>query len=172
MADTNLTLDRLKELLDYNLQTGLFIWKCRTSNRVKVGDVAGRNNGNGYVRIAIDGKNYYAHRLAWMFVHGEIPALEIDHADGNRSNNKIENLRLASHAENGQNQALRATNTSGMIGVSWSKAHGMWCAYIFKSGKKKHLGLFKDLDEAGAAYLSAKAVMHSFQQSPRGARDA
>ncbi len=162
-----LTVERLGEVLSYEPEMGLFRWKRRTSNRVKVGDVAGRMNGNGYIRISIDGGHYYAHRLAWLWANGAWPEFEVDHRDGDRSNNRIENIRQASHAENGQNQALRATNTSGRHGVSWSRQHCKWAAYIVSGGKKRHLGLFDCLDKAASAYLEAKRLMHSFQPEPR-----
>lgn len=162
-----LTSRRLGEVLSYEPESGLFFWRQRTSNRVKVGDIAGRANGNGYVRISIDGVSYYAHRLAWLAVHGEMPAGEIDHRDGNRSNNRLENLRPASHDQNSQNQPLRSTNTSGRHGVSWSAPHQKWAAYINLEGRKRHLGLFTDLDSAAKAYLEAKAQLHRFQPVPR-----
>lgn len=162
-----LTAERLGEVLSYEPEIGLFRWRVRTSNRVKVGAVAGRSNGNGYTRICVDGVQHYAHRLAWLAVHGEHPAGEIDHRNGDRADNRIENLRVASHAENGQNQALRATNTSGRHGVSWSKNHSKWVAYIVKAGKKKPLGLFECIERASEAYMAAKASLHAFQPVPR-----
>lgn len=93
--------------------------------------------------------------------------LSYDHINGNRSDNRISNLRLAQHRENGQNQALRKTNTSGKHGVSWSKPHNKWAAYIMKDGRKRHLGLFDSLEDAGDAYLAGKARLHQFQPVPR-----
>lgn len=167
MDKVNLTANRLREALNYTPETGGFTWRITSSNRSPVGSVAGRDNGNGYRRIMVDGVVYYAHRLAWLYVYGEWPLHEIDHCDGNRSNNRIVNLRPATHKENGQNQALRSTNSSGHHGVSWSKQHGQWCAYICVGGKKKHLGLFDDVKNAGAAYLVAKQKIHQFQPVPR-----
>lgn len=141
----------------------------RASNRVAVGGLAGRQNGNGYTRISIDGVSYYAHRLAWLWVHGEWPEHEIDHTNGLRSDNRVTNLRAAEHNENMQNQPLRSTNTSGRHGVSWSKLHGKWAAYIMTRGRKRHLGLFDDVDEAGRAHLREKACEHKFQPVPRDA---
>lgn len=162
-----LTAVRLRTVLDYDLDTGLFKWRISTSNRALAGSVAGRSNGNGYRRIMIDHGTYYAHRLAWFYVYGEWPVDELDHADGNRSNNRILNLRPATHAENGQNQPLRCSNSSGKHCVSWHKHAFKWCAYIWVSGKKKHLGLFESIDDASAAYLKAKAMHHQFQPIPR-----
>lgn len=167
MAATNITLSELHNLLDYDSETGFFRWKRRTSNRVSVGDIAGQDNGAGYIRINIYGRRYYGHRLAVFYTTGEWPQHEVDHADGNRANNAISNLRLATHKQNSQNQPLRSTNTSGKHGVSWSKLRGKWAAYICDNGQKVHLGLFESLDAAGNAYLLAKAKLHSFQKVPR-----
>lgn len=167
-----LTAERLGEVLAYEPDTGIFRWRIRPSNRVKVGAVAGRSNGNGYTRICIDGVNHYAHRLAWLAVHGKHPAGEVDHSNGNRADNRIANLRVGTHAQNAQNQPLRVTNTSGRHGVSWSKPHGKWAAYIVKAGRKSHLGLFDCIVKAGEAYMAAKARMHAFQPVPRDAANA
>lgn len=167
MARSELTIERLRQALDYDPETGVFRWKISTSNRAPAGAVSGTDNGVGYIRITIDGRRYYAHRLAWFWVHGEMPTHEIDHADGVRSNNAIRNLRHATHAENGQNQKLRSTNSSGKAGVSWSKRHGKWVAYIWSLGKKRHLGLFDCAEQASRAYLAAKARLHDFQPVPR-----
>ena len=167
MTEMNLTLDRLKKVLSYDHTTGVFHWRVSTSNRVKAGRMAGRDNGVGYLRLMLDRRLYYTHRLAWMYVHGTMPEVEIDHINGNRSDNRISNLRLAQHRENGQNQVLRKTNTSGKHGVSWSKPHNKWAAYIMKDGRKRHLGLFDSLEDAGDAYLAGKARLHQFQPVPR-----
>ena len=130
MSKKNLTQDRLKYLLSYDSETGVFVWVRTTSNRVSVGSRAGRDNGNGYRRINIDGCPYYEHVLAWLYTHGEYPRVEIDHKDGDGYNNCISNLREATHLENGQNQSLRSTNTTGAHGVSFSKLHKKYEAYI------------------------------------------
>ena len=158
---------RLVEVLDYDPESGVFRWLISTSNRVKVGAVAGRDNGNGYIRICIDGKNYYAHRLAWFYSHGVWPEKEIDHRNGNGMKNWLSNLRPATHAQNGQNQPLRSTNTSGFTGVSWSKLHEKWESYIWVNCKKVHLGLFRKIENAKKAYLAAKQGLHKFQPVPR-----
>lgn len=169
MAANKITAERLRSLLSYDSATGIFAWLKPTSNRVSVGCRAGRDNGNGYRRINIDGRSYYEHHLAWLHVHGEWPEYEIDHRDGERSHNWISNLRPATHEENGQNQPLRSTNTSGAHGVSWSKPHSKWAAYIWTGGKKKHLGLFVNREDASRAYLAAKRELHAFQPVPRDA---
>lgn len=163
-----ITWERLTYLLAYDPLTGVFRWRQRTSNRVKVGEVAGREHGNGYLRVSLDKSSYFLHRLAWFYVHARWPDKEIDHIDGVRRNNAIRNLRPAEHRENGQNQPfLRSTNTSGYCGVSWSKPHGKWAAYIYRGGRKYHLGLFGCEKEAARAHLAAKREMHWFQPSHR-----
>jgi len=162
-----ITAKRVRQLLDYDPEAGVFVWRERTSNRISVGDVAGRDNGNGYRRISIDGQSYYEHQLAWLYVYGEWPQNEIDHRDGNGFNNKISNLRDATHEENCQNMPLKTTNTSGITGVSWSKLHSKWEAYIWRGYKKKYLGLFESLSDAREAYLRAKRELHTFQPKPR-----
>lgn len=167
MTGSIITRARLAELLSYDPETGVFRWIKPTSNRVRAGSVAGRNHGNGYLRISLDKQSYYLHRLAWLWIHGEFPTGEVDHRDGVRSNNRASNLRAAEHRENAQNQPLKVSNTSGRHGVSWSKLHDRWAAYIHVAGRKRHLGLFDDLDSAGRAYLKAKAELHPFQPVPR-----
>lgn len=169
MKAETITLERLRELLSYDPETGIFIRRITTSSRSLKGSKAGRNNGNGYLRMMIDGYTDYAHRFAWFYVYGKWPEYEIDHIDGNGRNNRISNLRDAPHAQNSQNLSTRSTNKSGMIGVSWMKSYQKWEAYIWVNYKKKNLGYFDDLQEAGAAYLNAKQELHRFQPTPRGA---
>lgn len=168
MAKPDITLDRLKALLLYDPATGLFTWRARTSNRVKVGSTAGRDNGNGYTRISLDGRSYYAHRLAWFYVHGVFPTNVIDHKDGNGFNNAILNLREATQMENGQNMLMsRRHGTSGYCGVSWSKQKRKWEAHITVGYKKRNLGFYSAPEDAARAYLAAKQELHQFQPKPR-----
>lgn len=169
MTNDDIRLERLREVLALDESRWKFLWAKPTSNRVKAGQAAGRNNGKGYLRISIDGKNYYAHRLMWFWIYGQMPNLEIDHIDGNRSNNAPWNLRLAEHRQNSQNQGLRATNKSGFHGVSWCKHLSKWVACIHVAGKKRHLGVFSDASDAALAYLVAKRQAHPFQPVPRDA---
>lgn len=115
----------------------------------------------------VDGYTDYVHRVAWFHFYGEWPEFEMDHIDGNGMNNRISNLRPATHAQNSQNLTLRSTNKSGMTGVSWLKSLRKWEAYIMVNYKKKGLGYYDDLLEAGAAYLKAKRELHCFQPTPR-----
>lgn len=99
------SVNRVKKLLDYDKLTGIFKWKIQQSNRIKIGSIAGTIRDNGYIKIIIDGQLYFAHRLAWLYVTGEWPKQNIDHKNGIKNDNKFDNLREATHSENGQNRA-------------------------------------------------------------------
>jgi hypothetical protein len=162
------TAEEVRALLDYDPATGLFRWRESNSNRVRVGDVAGCPNGRGYTFIGLAGKRHRAHRLAWLWVHGTWPAGDIDHRDGQRSNNALANLREVTIAENRQNVAKQRRPTSSRyIGVSWAKREGRWEAYINHGGKQQPLGYFPTEELAYAAYLAAKAQLHTAQPVPR-----
>ena len=158
---------RLKELLEYDEDTGVFVWL--QTRRVKAGSVAGCADKNGYWRIWIDQREYLAHRLAWLYVHGEWPKDQIDHRDGNRSNNRICNLRECSMAQNNQNALRKPGIGSPYTGVRWAKNRQAWEAKIGFSGVSKHLGYFSDPEAARDAYLAAKSNHHEFQPVPRDA---
>ena len=159
---TELTQQRLKELLSYDPETGLFINLTQRSN-VKAGAVAGCKHSSGYIYIKIDGKKYKSHRLAWLYVYGNIPEKGLDHINEIKDDNSIVNLRLATDQENMQNVSNpRIDNTSGFRGVSWSKNTKKWRARIALNGKLKHLGLFNTREKAHDAYLKAKREIHPF----------
>lgn len=158
--DGQLTAERLRELLAYDPNTGVFTWRLGRG-RVKAGYVAGAPNGKGYLLIKIDGKNHKAHRLAWLYMHGEWPSSEIDHKDRVKTNNRIQNLRAVTRSENSQNKTLPKNNTSKFRGVYWHKRDRRWVAKIAINGKRKHLGHFDTAESASAAYLDAAAQMHT-----------
>jgi hypothetical protein len=159
----SLTAERLREVLDYNPETGVFTWKVRTSIRVVAGKVAGSVGKRGYLIIGVGGRNYYAHRLAWLHMTGEWPASEIDHADRVRTHNKWSNLRLATGGQNQHNAGARINNSSGALGVNWDKRRGCWVAKICIDRKQIYLGSFGlDKGAAEAAYRCAKAELHPF----------
>ena len=101
-----MTQEYLKSLLDYNPETGKFIWKVSKNNRVKSGSEAGTIQSSGHRSILIDKKDYLAHRLAWLWYYGRWPEDQIDHINHNPDDNRIENLREVSNQENGKNQSL------------------------------------------------------------------
>lgn len=149
-----ITQDRLKELLRYCPATGVFTYaKGRSGKNVKVGDRAGWISDKGYVRVCLDNRTYFAHKLAWLFVYGEYPD-RLDHRNRDRSNNSISNLRKASNSQNQMN-AASGRNSSGYKGVSWHKHTKKWVARIRKDGKLIALGCFSDPKEAARAYNDA-----------------
>ena len=150
-----ITQERLKELLHYDPETGIFTRKIAASNRVRVGDVAGTLSGGGYVYVCVDGHSYRAHRLAWLYTYGTFPSDKLDHEDRDRSNNRISNLRPATQKQNCENVGLQVNNTSGFRGVSWNKAASKWSAAIKHNYRRIHLGLFNTAEEASAAFESA-----------------
>jgi hypothetical protein len=165
MAKTNLTAERLRELLSYDPETGIFT-RLTSGSSFSAGDVAGGCRG-GYIQIRVDGVKYSAHRLAWLYVFGEHPTNEIDHIDGDGINNKITNLRGATHSENQQNKTAFENSSSGLVGVSWHKRSKKWYASIGYNGSRKFLGSYKERERAYAAYLEAKAIFHTFQPTQR-----
>lgn len=162
MAD-DLTAERVREVLDYNPETGVFVWKQRTSNRVKVGDVAGGPTGQGYAHIGVDGRRHLAHRLAWLYVHGEWPSMAIDHKNGDGGDNRIANLRLATATQNAQNIRKATTgSTSPLLGVGWNEVRRGWVARIRVNGRTVQLGCFATDIEGHQAYVAAKRQFHEF----------
>ena len=165
-----LTAERLRELFAYDSSTGLFTRKVSTTNRVKVGDVAGSPNQKGYINIMVDGRLYPAHRLAWLYEHGIWPQGQIDHINGVKADNRIANLREATNGQNKQNmRSARADNGSGLLGVRWHDRDQRWHARIMLDGKAKHLGSFGSSEEAQAAYLAAKRELHDFGEIAKDA---
>jgi hypothetical protein len=155
-----LTQARLKEVLHYDPETGIFTRRIRTSTRVNIGDIAGFVHSSGYVHIKIDRKIYKGHRLAWLYMTGNWP-YELDHKDGIRSHNWFDNLRDVSKSGNSQNQRkARKDNKNGHLGVSILKKTGTFRACIAINGKNKHLGCFNTADEAYDAYVTAKRIYH------------
>ena len=137
-------VERLKELYSYDDKSGEFT-RLTNAGGYAIGSVAGRLS-NGYISIGIDGKEYGAHRLAWMYVYGEVPLFEIDHIDRNRSNNAIDNLRAATSSENNLNRKIFKNNTSGCKGVSFTD--NRWRASITIDGKRINLGRFVKYSDA------------------------
>lgn len=158
---------RLKELLNYDSDTGIFTWKVNRHGSAAAGTVAGSVNSKGYRCIKIDGRLFQAHRIAWAMVHGEWPKRGIDHANRNRDENWIGNLRVATRSENSANSKKPAHNTSGLKGVTWHKQRQKWAAQIGVHGKNKHLGLFATPEEAHEAYK--KAANDNFKEFARTA---
>jgi len=150
-----LAQERLKELLHYDPDTGVFTW--RVSKRgIKAGSIAGATDKHGYSIIGADKARYKAHRLAWLYVYGGFPCGEIDHEDRDKANNKIANLRDVEAIENRRNMPIPSHNTSGIVGVCWDAARGLWAARIQVNGRSINLGRFASKKEAAAARESAE----------------
>lgn len=155
-----LTQERLKELLEYNPETGLFVRLIgRSGPNARVGDVAGCDNGKGYIRIYVDGTAYKGHRLAWFYVYGEWPA-EIDHINGDKSDNRLANLRSVTRSQNRMNVGAYKSNGSGYRGVNFDKATGKWKAQIQRDGRKRAIGYFGTPEDAKAAYDAEAERLH------------
>ena len=157
----DLTAEFLRSVLDYNPETGVFTWKV-DRQRVKKGTIAGNIYASGHMRIRVDGRSYYAHRLAWLFYYGEWPKGPLDHKDRDPANNAISNLRECTFSENRQNSTRSRGSTSKYQGVTWHKRANKWVAGIRVNKKSIHLGYFDDELEAANAYREAKEKYHPF----------
>jgi hypothetical protein len=155
-----LNAERLRELLHYDPETGVFTWSNKTRRSDFLGRTAGSITKGGYVEIGIDNVSYYAHQLAWLYMTGGWPADLIDHEDTRRNNNVWLNLRIASYSQNGANSKLRADNKSGRKGVYWHRAARKWAASIKHNQRITHLGLFETVPEAAEAYEIAARDLH------------
>jgi hypothetical protein len=153
-----LTPERLRSVLSYDPLTGLFTNRVDRGNRSRAGHIAGSTRKDGYIEVAVDGRPYLGHRLAWFYMNGEWPPGRLDHKDLKRGNNKWKNLRLATPAQNLQNIGVSAHNTTGRKGVSWHKASRRYRASIRANGKQIHLGNFDTIEEAAAAYATAAQI--------------
>lgn len=143
-----------RELFEYDPKSGILTWRISTNNRVCVGDVVGCINPTGHWVGHIDGTVYVLHRIIWLWMTGEPPALEVDHKNTVGSDNRWDNLRLATSSQNNGNFGLSKRNTSGFKGVTLHKPTGKWMAKITKDRQQEYLGLFTRLDDAAAAYMA------------------
>lgn len=144
----------LSELLRYEPDTGKIFWIVSRKGHARAGMEAGSRHGKGYIEIGIDGHSYLAHRIAWCFVYGDPGSdAQIDHINGVRNDNRIVNLRVATHAENTQNSKPRTHSKSGIKGVRLMR--GRWCARIKVNKTEIWLGSFGTIEEAKAAYNEA-----------------
>ncbi len=156
-----LTQERLKELLSYDPETGVFIWAGNQFPKLTA-KVSGNLRKDGYRRIAIDGKDYYAHRLAWLYVYGEFPSNQIDHINRIKDDNRIENLRDVTQNLNQWNRKNpRADNQTGYLGVTFCKKSGKYAARIAANKSYIHLGTFLNAEDASNAYFEHKKIIHA-----------
>lgn len=150
-----ITAQRLRELLHYDPETGIFTWRVRISQRIRAGTKAGSFSPRGYRLIRVERRLYFAHRLAWLYMTDAWPSADIDHINLVKDDNRFANLREASRSQNCANVSLPVNNTSGFKGVTWMKDRKKWQASIHISPRRIYLGLFDTAEEAGAAYARA-----------------
>ena len=158
-------VDLVSSLIKYDEKTGLFYWKKRPHNnsRMRAGDAAGTVLKDGYIMIRILKRGLLAHRVAWSIYYGNVPEGQIDHINGNKSDNRISNLRVVSVSENAQNKRNPLSrNKNGCLGVSRFK-NGKYRATINIGGKNVYLGSFESAEKASEAYQSAKKKHHIAQ---------
>lgn len=142
-----LTLERLKEALWYDEESGRFFWNTKIKGII-IGSEAGSNDAHGYGQIRLDGKVYKEHRLVWLYVTGRWPEGQIDHINHERRDNRFHNLREVDNAGNHTNRPMQRNNTTGVVGVSYCKRIDRYEAYITIDGKRKNLGHYKTLAQA------------------------
>lgn len=158
----------LRELLQYDPETGVLVWRARNSGSKQDKNFNARflgkpaltaNVGNGYLHGEIVGHRVLAHRVVWAFVHGEWPDGQIDHINGDRADNRIANLRVVTAAGNAQNLALRLSNKSGAHGVTFCKRRSKWRARVNVFGSERHLGEFRNIEDAIRARKLAEQAL-------------
>lgn len=149
-----ISVARIRELLVYDEHTGIFTWRVGRRSASK-GALAGTKRPDGYIKISLDRTQCLAHRVAWAYTTGTWPGQELDHRNRDPSDNRMCNLRLASRSQNRANQTMAKRNTSGLKGVSWSRAGRGWMAQIMKDNKHFYLGIFETKEKAHSAYAAA-----------------
>lgn len=157
-----------QELLQniFHYENGSLFRKKQIGDNTLIGKLAGRKN-HAYRAVSVKGKEYMEHRVIFMLHHGYLPP-EVDHIDGNKTNNRIENLRPATHAENLRNQKLRICNTSGVKNVGWAKREQRWRVRLTINGKDKHIGYFKDRELADLVAVESCDLYHKNFSSYKG----
>jgi hypothetical protein len=151
-----ITQEFIKELFEY--KDGELYWKIKTTNRVKIGNKVGTLK-DGYLQTRVLGKICKVHRLIFLIHYGYIPKF-LDHINNDRNDNRIENLREATHAENGKNLSLRKYNVIGINNVSFDLSRNKWIARIVVNKKTKYLGRFKNLEDAIEARKNAEILFY------------
>lgn len=158
-----LTQAELKKLLIYDPATGIFVW--RVARKDRIGKKAGALNGFGHRQIRLKGKLYMAHRLAWLYLHGEWPQTNIDHINGIPDDNRINNLRLATSKQNQENVKLRVDNASGCRGVSWNYREGKWVARVQHHKQRINVGKFDLLRDAVQAVKQVRNQLYTHNKT-------
>ena len=159
MATNILTQARIKELLHYDPTTGIFTRRVAPRYGA-VGDTFGLSLSRGYLVGTLDGRMYKTHRLVWLYVHGQWPANQIDHINHVTTDNRVDNLRDVTCAQNHQNRKRHTCSSSGYLGVNWHKRDCKWQAHIELDGTRHHLGYYAELNDAIEARKSAEYTFH------------
>ena len=174
MSKPSVSPETIRTLLDYDPDTGVMVWRKRepelfssekaqkTWNSRFAGKEIGSRHTHGYLKACINYEQHFVHRLAFAHYYGRWPENEIDHINGIRTDNRIENLRDVTRTENLQNQKLSSLRSrpDGLLGVHWNKDQNKWVAHIKVGKKSRHLGVFDGKQAAQAAYRSAKLALH------------
>lgn len=161
-----MTPDKVKDIFDYNQETGELIWKKRPDltdrwNNKMPGKIAGTTT-HGKIVVRVNKRHYFAHRLIWAIVYGDWPINDIDHIDHDPTNNRISNLRQATRSENIHNRRRNKNNTSGFKGVVFDKRRQKWRSEIMISGKRRFLGYFGSPEDAHKAYILSASPIEKF----------
>jgi hypothetical protein len=167
MAESSLTQTRVRELFEYDATTGVVTRRITVGRRGPAGAVVGCLTAKGYLSVRIDGRFFLLHRVIFLYVHGRMPAAQIDHRNGIKTDNRLTNLREATEPENSQNVKAHRDSSSGLLGVSWRESSRKWRASIGINGTHKHLGYFDSKADAHRAYVEAKRELHRFQPTVR-----
>lgn len=155
MIGLNVFRDAVRATFEYD--DGVLRWRLSPSRSVRAGAVAGAENGRGYIQVQWRGRLFVLHKLIYAYHHGWVPEV-VDHVDGDTQNNRIENLRAATKAENQYNAKRRTDNSSGHKNV---RKHGdKWQVVVRQNGRRHHVGTFDDLGAAAAAAEQARKNLH------------
>lgn len=162
-TNSSLTQDRLRELLRYDPATGIFEWRQSGKGR-KMHKPAGCKSAVGYTVIRVDGELFQAHRLAWFYIRGWWPPVDVDHKNGVGTDNSFDNLRDATSGQNKQNIRKAGGNNkhSGLLGVTWHGQMSKWWARVQLKGVVHSAGLYDTPEQAHQAYLRKKRELHEF----------
>lgn len=169
MKNDVFTFEDVSEVFEYCPDTGLIHWKKGGTGRKRDLSAGVLDVCNRYINISYKHVNFKAHRLAWLLHYGEWPSDDIDHVNGVRHDNRMDNLRTVKHADNLKNKCIQKNNTSGVNGVSWSKAAKKWLAQISFNGMRENLGFFPNIEGAIAA---RKAAEEKYSYHPNHGRQS
>lgn len=161
-ASKGVPISLVRDLVRYDQFSGKLYWVKDICRKAKMGQECGIERPDGYRRMKIKGKSFYCHRVAWAVHYGSFCENEIDHVNGDRSDNRIVNLRECTKKQNQENARPGVNNSSGVAGVGYDCRAGKWRARITVDGRRKSLGNYDSLSDAISARNNAKLIHHSF----------